>query len=299
MQLEPAAQQTNPISSDKSTKRTPWRESWRRLRKQKAAMVGGGLIVLFIVIGILAPLLAPYDPIAQNLSNTLKPPSADHWMGTDDSGRDIFSRVLYGARISLTIGFFSVIGSLIVGAFLGLVAGYFGKKIDTVISRFFDIMLAFPGILLAIAIVAILGPGLFNALLAIAIVNIPMYGRIIRAKVLSIKQEEYIMAARAQGMSQWRILFRHVLPNSWTPLIVQGTLGIASAILEAAALGFLGLGAQPPEAEWGKMLADSREYITSAPWAVMTPGIAIMLSVIGFNLFGDGLRDALDPKMKN
>lgn len=177
-----------------------------------------------------------------------------------------------------------------------MIAGFYGKWIDTLISRIFDVMLAFPGILLAIAIVAILGPGLFNALLAIAIVNVPMYGRLVRAKVLGIKQEEYIMAARAQGMSQVRILFRHVLPNSWTPLIVQGTLGVASAILEAAALGFLGLGAQPPEAEWGKMLADSRDYITTAPWVVMIPGFAIMASVIGFNLFGDGLRDALDPK---
>lgn len=298
MQTGQVAIEANALPAAKAIKRTPWREGWKKLRKQKAAMIGGGFIIVFVLVGILAPYLAPYDPIAQNLSNTLKPPSAEHWLGTDDSGRDILSRILYGARVSLTIGFFSVIGSLIVGALLGLLAGFFGNRIDTIISRLFDIMLAFPGVLLAIAIVAILGPGLFNALLAIAIVNIPMYGRLIRAKVLSVKQEEYIMAARAQGMSKWRILFRHVLPNSWTPLIVQGTLGIASAILEAAALGFLGLGAQPPEAEWGKMLADSRDYITNAPWVVMTPGLAIMLSVIGFNLFGDGLRDALDPKMK-
>ncbi|MFP3392794.1 nickel transporter permease [Brevibacillus sp. SIMBA_040] len=298
MQTGQVAIEANALPAARAIKRTPWREGWKKLRKQKAAMIGGGFIIVFVLVGILAPYLAPYDPIAQNLSNTLKPPSAEHWLGTDDSGRDILSRILYGARVSLTIGFFSVIGSLIVGALLGLLAGFFGNRIDTIISRLFDIMLAFPGVLLAIAIVAILGPGLFNALLAIAIVNIPMYGRLIRAKVLSVKQEEYIMAARAQGMSTWRILFRHVLPNSWTPLIVQGTLGIASAILEAAALGFLGLGAQPPEAEWGKMLADSRDYITNAPWVVMTPGLAIMLSVIGFNLFGDGLRDALDPKMK-
>lgn len=280
----------------KVRRRTPWSEGVRRLRKQKAAVIGGALVLLFILTGLFAPLLAPHDPIEQNLANTLQPPSAEHWFGTDDSGRDMFSRILYGARISMTIGIFSVLGSLVVGTLLGLIAGFYGKWIDTLISRIFDVMLAFPGILLAIAIVAILGPGLFNALLAIAIVNVPMYGRLVRAKVLGIKQEEYIMAARAQGMSQVRILFRHVLPNSWTPLIVQGTLGVASAILEAAALGFLGLGAQPPEAEWGKMLADSRDYITTAPWVVMIPGFAIMASVIGFNLFGDGLRDALDPK---
>jgi peptide/nickel transport system permease protein len=282
----------------KPIKRSPWREGWKRLRKQKSAMVGGLIVVLFIVIGLLAPFLSPYDPNVQQLSIHLQPPSAQHLLGTDGHGRDELSRILYGARVSLTIGFFSVIGSLIVGAFFGLLAGYFGGWMDGIISRIFDVMLAFPSILLAIAVVAILGPGLFNALLAIAIINIPTYGRLIRSKVLSVKQEEYITAARAQGMSKWRILFKHVLPNSWTPLIVQGTLGIATAILDAAALGFLGLGAQPPQAEWGKMLSDSREYITSAPWTVLFPGIAIMLSVLGFNLFGDGLRDALDPKMK-
>ncbi|MEJ8547436.1 ABC transporter permease [Brevibacillus borstelensis] len=296
MQSGLATMPAEEVSAGKVRRRTPWSEGIRRLRKQKAAVIGGALVVLFILTGVFAPLLAPHDPIEQNLANTLQPPSAEHWFGTDDSGRDMFSRILYGARISMTIGIFSVLGSLVVGTLLGLIAGFYGKWIDTLISRIFDVMLAFPGILLAIAIVAILGPGLFNALLAIAIVNVPMYGRLVRAKVLGIKQEEYIMAARAQGMSQVRILFRHVLPNSWTPLIVQGTLGVASAILEAAALGFLGLGAQPPEAEWGKMLADSRDYITTAPWVVMIPGFAIMASVIGFNLFGDGLRDALDPK---
>lgn len=282
----------------RESRRSPWRDAWRRLRKQKAALIGGMIIVVFIILGLLAPMIAPFDPTAMDLKHGLQPPSMHHWFGTDDSGRDELSRVLYGARISITIGFSSVVGSLIVGALLGLLAGFFGKWVDVIISRIFDVMLAFPSILLAIAIVAILGPGLFNALLAIAIINIPTYGRLIRAKVLSVKQEEYIMAARAQGMSKWRTMFVHVLPNSWTPLIVQGTLGVATAILDAAALGFLGLGAQPPTSEWGKMLSDAREYITSAPWTVLFPGIAIMLSVLGFNLFGDGLRDALDPKMK-
>lgn len=278
--------------------KSPLRDAWRRLRRQKAAMFGGVIVLGFVLLGILAPVIAPADPTKMDLIHNLQPPSIHHWFGTDDSGRDELSRVLYGARVSITIGFTSVIGSLIVGALFGLIAGFYGKWADVLISRVFDIMLAFPSILLAIAIVAILGPGLFNALLAIAIINIPTYGRLIRAKVLSVKQEEYITAARAQGMSRSRILFVHVLPNSWTPLIVQGTLGIATAILDAAALGFLGLGAQPPTAEWGKMLSDAREYITSAPWSVLFPGVAIMLSVVGFNLFGDGLRDALDPKMR-
>lgn len=207
--------------------------------------------------------------------------------------------MLYGARISLWVGFFSVIGSIVVGSLLGILAGYYGRWVDTIISRIFDIMLAFPSILLAISIVAVLGPSLQNALIAIAIVNIPNFGRLIRSKVLSIKQEEYITSAKAIGMKDTRILFRHILPNSMAPVIVQGTLAIATAIIEAAALGFLGLGAQAPTPEWGKMLADARVYLVNAPWTMIFPGIAIMLTVLGFNLMGDGLRDALDPKMKN
>ncbi|HWI46723.1 MAG TPA: ABC transporter permease, partial [Rummeliibacillus sp.] len=207
--------------------------------------------------------------------------------------------VVHGARISLMVGFFSVIGSVVVGSILGIVAGYYGRWVDTIISRIFDILLAFPSILLAIAIVSVLGPSLTNALIAIAVINIPNFGRLIRSKVLSIKQEEYITAAKAIGMKDYRILFSHILPNSMTPVIVQGTLAIASAIIEAAALGFLGLGAQAPQPEWGKMLADARIYLVNAPWTMIFPGLAIMLTVLGFNLMGDGLRDALDPKMKN
>lgn len=277
---------------------SPWLEAWKRLKKQKSALVGLGIVLFFILIGILAPLLAPQPYDGFNSSNSLLAPSSGHWFGTDDLGRDIFSRILYGARISLWVGFFSVIGSVVIGVFLGLIAGYYGKWLDTLISRFFDIMLAFPSILLAIAIVAILGPSLFNALIAIAIVNIPTYGRLVRSRVLSVKEEEYITAAKVIGMPNSRILLQHVLPNCMAPVIVQGTLGIATAIIEAAALGFLGLGAQPPQPEWGKMLSDSREYLTHAPWTMIFPGVAIMLTVLGFNLFGDGLRDALDPKLK-
>lgn len=277
----------------------PWRDAWRAFRKNKTAMIGLFIIMVFIIIAVIAPAIAPFGYKEQQLMDRLKPPSSTHWFGTDDLGRDLFSRVLYGARISLWVGFFSVIASIIMGTALGIIAGYFGRWADMIISRLFDILLAFPSILLAIAIVAILGPSLQNALYAIAIVNIPTYGRLVRAKVLSLKNEEYITSARAIGMKNMRILISHILPNSLTPIIVQGTLGIATAIIEAAALGFLGLGAQPPEPEWGKMLSDSRQFIQKAPWTVVFPGVSIMLTVLGFNLLGDGLRDVLDPKMKN
>lgn len=267
--------------------------------QNKIAMVGLIMLGFFILIALLAPVIAPYEYDTQVLRDRLKAPSSDHWFGTDDLGRDLFTRVLYGARISLWVGTFSVVGSIILGTLFGILAGFYGKWIDMVISRLFDILLAFPSILLAIAIVAILGPSLQNALLAIAIVNIPTYGRLVRAKVLSLKNEEYITAARAIGMKNSAILLRHILPNSLTPIIVQGTLGIATAIIEAAALGFLGLGAQPPTPEWGKMLSDSRQFIATAPWTVVFPGISIMLTVLAFNLMGDGLRDALDPRMKS
>jgi peptide/nickel transport system permease protein len=293
--IQPISQKGNPVNF---RKKSLWLESWKRLKKQRAAMIGLGIVLFFVLLGFFAPIITnqPYNGFYPE--KTLISPNSEHWFGTDDQGRDIFTRIIFGARISLWIGFFSVIGSIMVGAFLGLLAGYYGKWVDTIISRFFDIMLAFPSILLAIAIVSILGPSLFNALIAIAIINIPTYGRLIRSRVLSVKEEEYIMAAKITGMSDGRLIFRHILPNSITPIIVQGTLGVATAILEAAALGFLGLGAQPGEPEWGKMLADSRQFITTAPWTLLFPGFAIMLVVLGFNMFGDGLRDALDPKTK-
>ncbi len=296
--------QTNPVPAQSSAQPdeavySPWRDAWRILRKNKLAMVGLGIIVFFILVAIFAPVLTKYAYDDGNLMLKNKPPSSEHWFGTDYNGRDLYTRVVYGARISLWVGTFSVLGSIVAGTLLGLLSGYYGRWVDMLISRIFDVMLAFPSILLAIAIVSILGPSLQNALLAIAIINIPTFGRLVRSRVLSLKEEEFVMAAKAIGMSDARILLHHILPNSLAPVIVAGTLGIATAIIEAAALGFLGLGAQAPEPEWGKMLADSREYIQKAPWTVIFPGLSIMLTVLGFNLIGDGLRDALDPRMKH
>ncbi|AQQ52503.1 nickel transporter permease [Planococcus lenghuensis] len=277
----------------------PWVEAWRGFRKSKIALVGMGIVLFFVALAIVGPLFVPEGINEQKLGERLLPPSAEHWFGTDDFGRDILSRIVYGARISLTVGFLAVVASSIIGSILGILAGYYGRWVDTIISRIFDIMLAFPSILLAIAVVAVLGPSLRNALIAIAIINVPNFGRLIRSKVLSIKEDEYITAARAIGMKDARILISHILPNSMAPVIVQGTLAVATAIIEAAALGFLGLGAQAPAPEWGKMLADARTFLTTAPWTMIFPGLAIMLTVLGFNLMGDGLRDALDPRMKS
>ncbi|MGP4079778.1 ABC transporter permease [Pseudalkalibacillus sp. R45] len=293
--IEPKQQEEKPAS--------PWRDAWKSFRKNKMALVGLGLVSFFVFLAVFAPLIAPEGINDQKLSSDnyakLEAPSSEYWFGTDDFGRDVLSRIIYGSRISLTVGFFAVLGSIIIGSTLGIIAGYYGRWVDTIISRIFDIMLAFPSILLAIAIVAVLGPSLRNALIAIAIINVPNFGRLVRSKVLSIKEEEYIMAAKAVGMKDSRILFQHILPNSTAPIIVQGTLLIATAIIETAALGFLGLGAKAPTPEWGTMLADARSYITDAPWTMIFPGLAIMLTVLGFNLMGDGLRDALDPKMKS
>ena len=278
---------------------SPWREALSQLKKNKLAVFGACIILFFVLVAIIGPFFTPYEYDQLHAGERLTPPSAENWFGTDDLGRDIFTRIVHGARISLLVGFFSVTGALVMGTLLGIIAGFFGGWVDMLISRTFDVLLAFPSILLAIASVAILGPSLQNALLAIAIINIPIFGRLVRSRVLSIREEEYILAAKATGMKNSRILFHHILPNSFAPIIVQATLSFGTAILEAAALGFLGLGAQAPMPAWGKMLSDSRQYIQTAPWTVLFPGLSIMLVVLGFNMVGDGLRDALDPKMKN
>jgi len=271
-----------------------WQDVLRRLLRNKLAVVGMIIFAIFLTSALLAPWIAPYDPLKQELVKRRQPPSWEHPLGLDEVGRDILSRIIFGARTSLKVGVGSVSFAIIIGALIGAVSGYLGRWVDNIAMRLMDILLAFPSMLLAIAIVSILGPGLMNMLYAIAIVSIPQYARIVRASVLSVKEQDYILAARAVGCPPNHILFRNVLPNCLTPLIVQATLGIATAILDAAGLSFLGLGAQPPTPEWGAMLGQGRGSVFTAPHIVFFPGLAIMLTVLGFNLLGDGLRDALD-----
>ncbi|WP_408006934.1 ABC transporter permease [Pseudalkalibacillus sp. A8] len=264
----------------------------------KAAMVGAIIILFYIFIVLFAPLIAPYDPYEIKLENKLMPPSADHWMGTDDKGRDILSRILYGSRLSMGVGFAAVMFGAFFGIILGLVSGYYGKWIDSIIMRMMDVMLAFPGILLALAIISALGPSLINVTIAVGAFSVPLFARIVRGSTLEVKRLEYIDAIRCLGANDLTIIFKHVLPNILSPIIVQGTLRLATAILSAAGLSFLGLGAQPPSPEWGTMLSNGREFLFSAPYIALFPGLAISILVLGFNIFGDGLRDAFDPRMK-
>lgn len=282
-------------------KRSQWLEVWQRLKRNKMAMLG--LVILSIVVfaAIFAGVIADYETvaIAQNLGDRLQGPSAQYWLGTDEFGRDIFARLIHGARVSLLVGVLSVGISIIIGGAMGAIAGYYGGRLDDIIMRVMDIFLAVPSILLAIAIVSALGASLMNLMLAIAISNIPTFARVVRASVLSIRDQEFIEAAHAIGASDARIIFRHIIPNSLAPVIVQGALGVAIAILSTAGLSFIGLGIQPPEPEWGSMLAGGRQYLRHA-WHVTTfPGLAIMITILALNLLGDGLRDALDPRLKH
>ena len=269
----------------------------KRLFRSPGAVVGLILVLIFLFISLTADYIAPYDYDLANFAMARKAPSAEHWLGNDEIGRDMFSRLLQGARLSLYIGLISVGIGLGVGIPLGLLSGYYGGIIDMVIMRLIDIMLAFPSILLAILMVAVFGPSLENAMIAIGIVSIPIYARLVRSSTLSVKEELYIEASRAMGANDFRIILQHVFPNTLAPIVVQSTLQIAAAIQAAAALGFLGLGAPPDVPEWGNMLQKGRTYMISAPHIVIFPGIAIMLVVLGFNLLGDGLRDALDPRI--
>jgi len=280
--------------------RSLWRDAWRRLIANRLARLGMAITIFFFILAIFVPVVFPYNArVDSDLMNQLLPPSSQHPMGTDEQGRDVMNRIGQGARASLGVGISAVMIALLIGTSIGLISGFVGKTPDLLTMFAMDVLLSFPALLLAIAVVALLGPGLRNSLLAITIVSIPVYARIARSTVLSVKQQEYVNAAHAVGAPSVRILFRHVLPNSLSPIIVASTLGIATAILEIAALGFLGLGQQPPYPEWGAMLADSVKYLTSGAWWVLVfPGIAIMLTVLGLNLLGDGLRDALDPRLR-
>lgn len=274
-------------------------EFWHRLKRNKGAVFGLVTIILFILSAVFAPLLALHDPAELFSQRMLGVFGAEHLLGTDDLGRDVFSRLIYGARISLSIGLFVVIFALSVGSFLGLVAGYFEGVVDRIIMRLVDIIMSLPSILLALVVIAILGPSLTNTIIAVGIVAIPGFVRPVRAAVIVEKNKKYVEASRNFGSSHLRRMLVSILPNCLSPLIVQGTLGFSEAILNAAALGFLGLGAQPPTPEWGTLLADARDFITTAPRLTIFPGICILIIVLAFNLLGDGLRDAFDPKLRN
>jgi len=284
---------------DRRASRGLWGDAARRLLRNKPALVGLAFIALFVIAAVFAPILAPYGPLEGGLAQRLEPPSPAHVMGTDSQGRDEYSRVLYGAQVSLLAGVASVVMGVAIGGTIGALAGGVGGKLDSVLMRFVDVLLAVPGILLAIGIVAFLGRGLPQIMFAVAIVNVPIFARILRGSLLSLRESDYITAARSLGASGSRILLRHLLPNSLSPLIVAATLALATAIIDVAGLGFLGLGPPDPRTpEWGTMLTDSTKFIRQAPWLLLFPGGAIVISAVGFNLLGDGLRESLDPRMR-
>ena len=272
--------------------------SWRRLRRSSNLVVGAVILALIVLSALLAPQISPYDPIDQDFVSQLQPPSASHFFGTDEFGRDIFSRVVYGARVALRVGVLADMIATALGVLLGVLAGFFGGRLDALITRLIDVMLAFPYLLLAMIVVAILGPGLTNAMVAIAIVYTPQIARVVRGVVLSVKEQEFIEAARAMGTGAVRILDRHIIPNIVSPIIVMATLTVGFMIVETAGLSFLGLGASPPTPEWGSMLATGRAFMLTSPWIATFPGLAILVTVVAFNLIGDGLRDLLDPRLR-
>jgi ABC-type dipeptide/oligopeptide/nickel transport system permease subunit len=275
-----------------------YKDAWRRLRRNKLAMLGLAIVIILILIAIFAPLIAPYDPIERIKKDSSLSPGKAYFFGTDLLGRDIFSRVIYGSRISIEVGIVAVGISVVIGLFFGALSGYFGGISDIVIMRMADIFFAFPYILGAIAIMTVLGPGIVNIFIAIGILGWASFARIFRGSILSIKNKEYIEAARALGANNYRIITKHIFPNSMAPIIVYATMNVGVAIIVEAALSFLGLGVQPPTPSWGKMLAESLDYIDIAPWMMLFPGLAIVITVLGFVLLGDGLRDAFDPKLK-
>ena len=295
--LERSSERATPVAHH-AREENPWARAWRRLRRRKGALVGLGIVLFFIAIALLAPWVAPYDPTATSWSLVRKPPSWAHWFGTDEVGRDVLSRIVWGARASMGAGLVSVSIAVGVGVPLGLLAGYAGGWIDAALSRLVDAMLAIPFLILAIALAAFLGPSLGNAMIAIGITATPVFVRLTRGQTLAAKVEDYVEAARAVGNPHWRIALRHVLPNIVPPLLIQVSLAVAGAIIAEAALSFLGLGQQPPAPSWGSMLNTAQRFIGQAPWMAIWPGLAIFAAVLSFNLLGDGLRDALDPRYK-
>lgn len=285
----------------KKRKKSQLAMTWKRLRKNKTAVAGLVILAILCILMLSAGVMFDYDAdvIRQNASQRLQPPSREHWMGTDEAGRDILARVIYGTRVSLPVAVGTIAMACAAGGLLGAIAGYGSKKIDNIIMRIMDVFLAIPSILMAMAIVAALGNSMMNLMIAIAVSNVPPFARIVRASVITIKNEEYIEAERAIGASDLRIIFSHVIPNALAPIIVQTTTCIAGSILAIAGLSFIGLGIQPPTPEWGSMLSTGRQFIRHAWWVCAFPGLAIMVSILSLNLFGDGLRDALDPKLKN
>jgi glutathione transport system permease protein len=277
---------------------SPWKEFWRRFRRKRVAVVAGVVILLIVAAAIAAPLVAPYDPSAPDYDNLLAPPSMQHLFGTDTYGRDVFSRVVWGARISLTIGVVSVALGAAAGVALGLVSGFFGGWLDATIMRGCDVLFAFPGLLLALGVVAILGPGISNVIWANVVYGVPSFARLVRGDTLGLKQTVYVQAARSIGVSRVTLMVRHILPGTLPGVIVNLSLRLGNNILVAASLSFLGLGAQPPSPEWGAMLADGRSYLGVADWLTLFPGLAMFVTVLAFNLLGDGLRDALSQKLR-
>lgn len=278
--------------------RTQWSKARRAFVRNRGAMMGLAVIVLLVIVSVMASALAPYDPAKSNMKEALQPPNRAHLMGTDQLGRDIFSRVLYGGQLSLPVGVIAVVVGVMGGALLGLPAGYYGGSLDRLVMRLVDMMLAFPSILLALLIMAITGPGLVNVMVAVGVAEIPRYVRVIRGCILSVKENTYVEAARSIGTGSGRIMMYHLLPNVAAPVIVLATLGVSGAILWGAALSFLGLGAQPPSPEWGSMINFGRNYLSLAWWLTFFPGMAITLAVLGLNMVGDGLREALDPRLR-
>ncbi|MGE7273813.1 nickel transporter permease [Brevibacillus panacihumi] len=296
--MDLALQQDESTSEHAYASRSQWKMMVSRFKKNKRAMVGFWMVVFCVAVALLAPWVAPYDPIEQNMQIMLEGPSLNHPFGTDEFGRDILSRIIHGTQISLMTGIVGVLIAVILGVALGTISGYFGGLADTLIMRIMDIFMAFPSFLLALAIVSVLGPGMINVMIAIGIFSVPTFARLSRSSVISIKDKEYIEAVKAMGGSNLHIIIKHVIPNSIAPIIVLSSMRIATAIITAAGLSFLGMGAQPPTPEWGAMLSTGREYLRVAPHVSTMPGLAIMFLVLGFNMLGDGLRDALDPKMK-